>query len=120
MLPPRGVGGRQAPFEMAAMATLERKDVRLPSALRGRSHRLKAVGITLDYAPVLDITRTKSGVGDRALAEKAEEVASWAAIVRTLRTEGSLHAASISGHGDTSTDSPRTAAGRARSIGCAG
>ena len=44
---------------------------------RALARELAAVGITLDYAPVLDIhTNPKNPViGDRALAEKADEVA---------------------------------------------
>jgi beta-N-acetylhexosaminidase len=70
---------------------------------------LKAVGITLDYAPVLDIhTNPKNPViGDRALAEKADEVARLgSAIVRALQTEGIAACGKhFPGHGDTSTDS---------------
>ena len=49
-----------------------------PSGSRARWPRsCRAVGITLDYAPVLDVhTNPKNPViGDRALAEKAEDVA---------------------------------------------
>src|SRR5688572_30954670 len=75
-------GGRvarlKAPFtEWPAMATLGRSgDVRLAERFaRALASELKAVGITLDYAPVLDIhTNPKNPViGDRALSEKAEE-----------------------------------------------
>ena len=77
-------GGRvarlKAPFtEWPPMATLGRSgDVTLAERFaRALAAELKAVGITLDYAPVLDIhTNPKNPViGDRALAEKAEEVA---------------------------------------------
>jgi len=70
---------------------------------------LKSVGITLDYAPVLDIhTNPKNPViGDRALAEKAEDVARLgAAVVRALQGEGIAACGKhFPGHGDTSTDS---------------
>ena len=77
-------GGRvarlKAPFtEWPPMATLGRSgDVQLAERFaRALAAELKAVGITLDYAPVLDIhTNPKNPViGDRALAEKAEDVA---------------------------------------------
>ena len=51
---------------------------------------LQAVGITLDYAPVLDIhTNPKNPViGDRALAENADDVARLgAAIIAALQDE---------------------------------
>src|SRR5437764_10994637 len=76
-------GGRvarlKAPFtEWPPMATLGRSgDVRLAERFaRALATELKAAGITLDYAPVLDVlTNPKNPViGDRALAEKAEDV----------------------------------------------
>jgi beta-N-acetylhexosaminidase len=76
---------------------------------RALARELRAVGITLDYAPVLDIhTNPKNPViGDRALAEKAEDVARLAsAIIRALQTEGVAACGKhFPGHGDTSTDS---------------
>src|SRR5207247_3487009 len=91
-------GGRvarlKAPFtEWPAMATLGRSgDVRLAERFaRALASELKAVGFTLDYAPVLDIlTNPKNPViGDRALAAKATDVARLGvAIIRTLQAEG--------------------------------
>src|SRR5437764_1014456 len=91
-------GGRvarlKAPFtEWPPMATLGRSgDVTLAERFaRALAVELRAAGITLDYAPVLDVlTNPKNPViGDRALAEKAEEVGPLgAAIVRTLQAEG--------------------------------
>jgi len=109
-------GGRvarlKAPFtEWPPMATLGRSgDVRLAERFaRALAAELKAVGITLDYAPVLDIhTNPKNPViGDRALAENAEEVARLgSAIVRTLQAEGIAACGKhFPGHGDTGTDS---------------
>ena len=76
---------------------------------RALARELHAVGITLDYAPVLDIhTNPKNPViGDRALAEKAEEVARLgSAIIRALQDEGVAACGKhFPGHGDTSTDS---------------
>jgi beta-N-acetylhexosaminidase len=76
---------------------------------RALARELKAVGITLDYAPVLDIhTNPKNAViGDRALAEKADEVARLGrVIIRALQSEGVAACGKhFPGHGDTSTDS---------------
>jgi beta-N-acetylhexosaminidase len=109
-------GGRvarlKAPFtEWPPMAVLgrsgdERLAVRFATAL---ATELKAVGITLDYAPVLDIhTNPKNPIiGDRALGEDAESVARLgAAIVRTLQQNGVAACGKhFPGHGDTSVDS---------------
>jgi beta-N-acetylhexosaminidase len=109
-------GGRVArlksPFtEWPPMATLGRSgDTALAERFaRALAAELKAVGITLDYAPVLDIhTNPKNPViGDRALAEQADDVARLgAAIVRALQAEGIAACGKhFPGHGDTSTDS---------------
>src|SRR6266851_10237347 len=91
-------GGRVArlkrPFtEWPPMATLGRSgDAALAERFaRALASELKAVGITLDYAPVLDVhTNPKNPViGDRALSDSAEEVARLGrAIVRGLQEEG--------------------------------
>jgi len=109
-------GGRvarlKAPFtEWPPMATLGRAgDVTLAARFaRALAAELKAVGFTLDYTPVLDVlTNPKNPViGDRALAEKADDVARLgAAIIRTLQGEGIAACGKhFPGHGDTSTDS---------------
>jgi beta-N-acetylhexosaminidase len=76
---------------------------------RALARELAAVGITLDYAPVLDIhTNPRNPViGDRALAERADEVARLGrVIIRTLQGEGVAACGKhFPGHGDTSTDS---------------
>ncbi len=76
---------------------------------RALARELAAVGITLDYAPVLDIhTNPKNAViGDRALAERADEVARLGtAIIRALQAGGVAACGKhFPGHGDTSTDS---------------
>src|SRR5215471_3768795 len=109
-------GGRvarlKAPFtEWPPMATLGRSgDVELAGAFsRALAAELAAVGVTLDYAPVLDIrTNSRNAViGDRALAEQADEVARLgSAIVRGLQ-EGGIAACGkhFPGHGDTVADS---------------
>src|SRR5262252_4422236 len=109
-------GGRvarlKAPFtEWPPMATLGRSgDVALAERFaRALAAELKAVGVTLDYAPVLDVhTNPKNPViGDRALAEKAADVARLGgAIIRTLQNEGIAACGKhFPGHGDTSSDS---------------
>ena len=109
-------GGRvarlRAPFtEWPPMAVLGRSG---DAALAGRfaaalAAELKAVGISLDYAPVLDIhTNSKNPViGDRALAEDAAQVARLgAAIIRGLEDNGIAACGKhFPGHGDTSVDS---------------
>lgn len=109
-------GGRvarlKAPFtEWPPMATLGRSGdptlaERFATALAAE---LKAVGITLDYAPVLDIhTNPKNPViGDRALASEAQAVAELGAtLVRVLQAEGIAACGKhFPGHGDTNTDS---------------
>lgn len=109
-------GGRvarlKAPFtRWPPMATLGRSGseelaTRFAAALAAE---LAAVGVTLDYAPVLDIhTNPKNPViGDRALAESADEVARLGRIViRTLQQAGVAACGKhFPGHGDTSTDS---------------
>ena len=109
-------GGRvarlKAPFtEWPPMATLGRSgDVALAERFaRALALELKAVGISLDFAPVLDVhTNPKNPViGDRALAEKADEVARLgSAIIRAMQSEGIAACGKhFPGHGDTSADS---------------
>ena len=109
-------GGRvmrlRAPFtEWPPMATLGRSgDVALAWRFAvALAAELKAVGITLDYAPVLDVhTNPKNPViGDRALAADAELVGKLgAAIVRALQDTGVAACGKhFPGHGDTSVDS---------------
>jgi len=109
-------GGRvarlKAPFtEWPPMATLGRSgDARLAERFaRAMAAELKAVGITLDYAPVLDVfTNPKNTViGDRAFAQKADEVARLGGvIIRTLQHEGIAACGKhFPGHGDTVADS---------------
>jgi beta-N-acetylhexosaminidase len=109
-------GGRvarlKAPFTIwPPMMTLGRSgDERLAERFaRALAAELRAVGVTLDYTPVLDIhTNPKNPViGDRALAERAEDVARLgSAIVRTLQAEGIAACGKhFPGHGDTATDS---------------
>ena len=109
-------GGRvarlKAPFtEWPPMATLGRSgDERLAERFaRALAAELKAIGITLDYAPVLDIlTNSKNPViGDRALSTEAEEVGRLGAVlIRTLQAEGVAACGKhFPGHGDTSVDS---------------
>ena len=109
-------GGRvarlKAPFTVwPPMATLGRSgDEALATRFaKALATELRAVGITLDYAPVLDIhTNPKNPViGDRALAERAEDVARLGrVIIRALQGAGLAACGKhFPGHGDTSTDS---------------
>lgn len=111
-------GGRVArlkePFTkwppMATLGRAGRQSERLAARFAGAlAQELLAVGITLDYAPVLDIhTNPKNPViGDRALAERADDVARLGAvIIRTLQDAGLASCGKhFPGHGDTSTDS---------------
>jgi beta-N-acetylhexosaminidase len=109
-------GGRVArlksPFTIwPPMMTLGRSgDEKLAERFaRALATELKAVGITMDYAPVLDIYTNPANqvIGDRALADRAEDVARLGgAIIRTLQAEGIAACGKhFPGHGDTSTDS---------------
>src|SRR5829696_5078453 len=111
-------GGRVArlkrPFtEWPPMITLgrageasERLAERFALALAAELH---AVGISMDYTPVLDVlTNAKNPViGDRALAERADDVARLGAvIIRTLQGAGIAACGKhFPGHGDTAVDS---------------
>jgi len=95
--PPMAVLGRAGSEELAERFS------------RALARELTAVGITLDYAPVLDIHTNPQNpvIGDRALAERADEVARLATvIIRTLQSEGVAACGKhFPGHGDTSADS---------------
>ena len=109
-------GGRVArlksPFTVwPPMATLGRSD---DTALTRKfaaamAAEMAAVGITLDYAPVLDIhTNPKNPViGDRALGEKPEIVSKLGrVIIEELQRAGVAACGKhFPGHGDTGTDS---------------
>ncbi len=109
-------GGRvarlKAPFTVwPPMQTLGRSgDTALAERFaQALAAELKAVGISLDYTPVLDIhTNPRTPViGDRALAGRAEDVARLGeVIIRTLQQAGIAACGKhFPGHGDTSTDS---------------
>lgn len=109
-------GGRVArlksPFTLwPPMLTLGRSgdDALAERFARALAAELKAVGISLDYTPVLDVlTNPKNPViGDRSLAERAEDVARLGSvIIRTLQRDGIAACGKhFPGHGDTSVDS---------------
>ncbi len=109
-------GGRvarlKAPFTLwPPMLTLGRSgDTELAARFaRALAAELKAVGISLDFTPVLDINTNPRNpvIGDRALAERAEDVARFGrVIIETLQSEGVAACGKhFPGHGDTSTDS---------------
>jgi beta-N-acetylhexosaminidase len=76
---------------------------------RALATELRAVGINLDYAPVLDVLTnpTNPVIGDRALSERADAVALFGAtVIRALQQEGVTACGKhFPGHGDTSVDS---------------
>jgi beta-N-acetylhexosaminidase len=109
-------GGRvarlKAPFTVwPSMATLGRSGdaVLAERFARALAAELKAVGISLDFTPVLDIrtNRDNTVIGDRAISERAEEVARLGSvIIRALQGEGIAACGKhFPGHGDTSVDS---------------
>ena len=109
-------GGRvarlKAPFtRWPPMQTLGRSadDSLAERFARALAAELKAVGISMDYTPVLDVlTNPKNPViGDRSLAERADDVARiGSVIIRTLQAEGiAASGKHFPGHGDTSVDS---------------
>jgi len=109
-------GGRvarlKAPFtEWPPMQTLGRSaDGALAERFaRALAAELIAVGINLDYTPVLDIhTNPRNPViGDRALSDRADDVARLGRIIiRTLQQAGVAACGKhFPGHGDTTVDS---------------
>jgi beta-N-acetylhexosaminidase len=109
-------GGRVArlrkPFtEWPPMATLGRSgDVGLARRFaRALAAEMRAVGISLDFAPVLDVLTNprNPAIGDRALAEGAALVTELGvAIIETFQAEGIAACGKhFPGHGDTSVDS---------------
>jgi beta-N-acetylhexosaminidase len=109
-------GGRvarlKAPFTAwPPMMTLGRSG---SEALAGRFARalaaeLAAVGITLNYAPVLDVHTNPHNpvIGDRALAESAADVARLGRVIVHALQDAGIAACGkhFPGHGDTGTDS---------------
>ena len=109
-------GGRvarlKAPFTVwPPMATLGRAPspelaTRFAQAL---ARELRAVGITLDYAPVLDVnTNPRNAViGDRALSADAQLASTLGAAIVTALQESGVAACGkhFPGHGDTTADS---------------
>ena len=109
-------GGRvarlKAPFTVwPPMLTLGRSgDTQLAVRFaRALAAELKAVGISLDYTPVLDVlTNAKNpAIGDRALSERVEDVATLGrALIDAFQGAGLAAAGKhFPGHGDTSVDS---------------
>jgi beta-N-acetylhexosaminidase len=109
-------GGRVArlrsPFtEWPPMAVLGRSDDADLAArfARALAAELAAVGISLDYAPVLDIHSNPKNpiIGDRALGERPETVAKLGrAIIEELQRAGIAACGKhFPGHGDTAADS---------------
>lgn len=76
---------------------------------RALARELRAVGVTLDFAPVLDVLTNADNpaIGDRALSDDAAQAAVLGAtIIRALQAEGVAACGKhFPGHGDTSVDS---------------
>ena len=109
-------GGRVArlrsPFtEWPPMAMLGRSDdVKLAARFaKAMATEMSAVGISLDYAPVLDIhTNPKNPViGDRALGERPDTVAKLGRVIIDELQRAGIAACGkhFPGHGDTAADS---------------
>ena len=109
-------GGRVArlrrPFtEWPPMATLGRSgdDALARRFAAALAAELSAVGINLDYAPVLDVHTNPQNpvIGDRALSDRADDVARLGRVlIRALEDAGVAACGKhFPGHGDTSTDS---------------
>ncbi len=109
-------GGRvarlQAPFTTwPPLVTLGRSgDDRLAGRFASAlAAELRAVGINLDYAPVLDVHTNPANpvIGDRSFSERAEDVARLGAVViEALQAAGVAACGKhFPGHGDTSVDS---------------
>jgi beta-N-acetylhexosaminidase len=109
-------GGRVArlrrPFtEWPPMATLGRAENQelADRFARALAVELSAVGVSLDFAPVLDVHTNPANpvIGDRALSDRADVVAQLGVrIVRALQDAGVAACGKhFPGHGDTSTDS---------------
>ncbi len=77
---------------------------------------LRAVGITLDFAPVLDVHSNPANpaIGDRALSDNPQTAAAMgAAIIHGLQENGIAACGKhFPGHGDTDVDSHEGAARR--------
>ena len=76
---------------------------------RALATELTAVGVTLDYAPVLDVlTNARNpAIGDRALADDVDLVAELGRVIITELQDAGVAACGkhFPGHGDTSVDS---------------
>lgn len=99
--PPMSSLGRADDDEVA-----DRLAARFAKAL---AQELRAVGITLDFAPVLDVlTNPKNpAIGDRAISDRADTVARLGRIlIETLQANGLAAAGKhFPGHGDAAVDS---------------
>jgi beta-N-acetylhexosaminidase len=109
-------GGRVARMkspmtEWPAMRTLGRAD---DEALAGRfaaalARELRAVGISIDFAPVLDVLTSANNpaIGDRSLGDRPDRVARLGAAIVSALQEGGVAACGkhFPGHGDTTVDS---------------
>jgi beta-N-acetylhexosaminidase len=109
-------GGRVArlrtPFtEWPPMRTLGQagQDALAARFARALAEELRAVGVSLDFAPVLDIhtNAANSVIGDRALSDRADVVARLGRLIVERLQDAGVAACGkhFPGHGDTATDS---------------
>ena len=97
------------PFPSAATLGLIGSEPLAYEVGRAMGHELRAVGINMDMAPVMDVLTnpTNTVIGDRAFSSDAGRVARLSlAFVRGMQTAGVLAIAKhFPGHGDTMLDS---------------
>jgi beta-N-acetylhexosaminidase len=95
--PPMAVVGRSGSADVAARVA------------RALARELKAVGVTFDFAPVLDVLTNPANpaIGDRALSSDAGRVATLgAAMIGAIQAEGLAACGKhFPGHGDAGVDS---------------
>ncbi len=101
---------RDVPYPPSAMALGAADDPNLTRAVAAATARgLRAVGVTLDFAPVADVNNNPNNpvIADRAFGSDPEHVARHVgAFVEGLQAEGvGATAKHFPGHGDTDTDS---------------
>jgi beta-N-acetylhexosaminidase len=100
-------GFTEFPSAMALAATGEVENAR--HAAQALAREMKAVGLNVDFAPVLDVNVNPANpvIGTRAFGSDPHRVAEWgAAFLEGLQSEGVLaFGKHFPGHGDTDIDS---------------
>ncbi|HEY6187234.1 MAG TPA: glycoside hydrolase family 3 N-terminal domain-containing protein [Pyrinomonadaceae bacterium] len=100
-------GGTRLPRAMALAATGDTESAAAAARITAREGR--AIGIHVNFYPVLDVNNNPSNpiINTRAFSDDPETVAHWgAAFIRAAQDEGQLATAKhFPGHGDTALDS---------------